>query len=100
LVPASTTFYNLTKVVTAADTLTFQAGSTQTVGGTLTLEGGSAASLLALRSSKKGSAWDLDPLGATVVSFADVQDGVVLGKKPITATGSHNSGHDTGWTFA
>ncbi len=99
-ISGNTTFYNLTKIVTAADTLTFQAGSTQTIGGTLTLQGASATSRLALRSSKTGSAWDLNPLGTTVASFVDVEDGTVLGKKPITATGSHNSGHDTGWTFS
>lgn len=100
-VSGNTTFYNLTKIATAADTLTFQAGSTQTVGGTLTLQGaGSGTSLLKLRSSRTGTAWGLNPLGTTVVSLVDVQDGVVQGKAPITAKGSHNSGHDTGWTFA
>ncbi len=96
----STTFFNLTKTVTAADTLTFQAGSTQTIGGTLTLKGASATKLLSLRSSTPGSTWNIFPMGTTAVSFVDVADSVNGGKKTITATGSHNSGDDTGWKFA
>ena len=46
----NTTFFNLTKAVSRADTLTFQAGSTQTVAGTLTLRG-VAGGLLKLRSA-------------------------------------------------
>jgi hypothetical protein len=93
----SSTFYNLTKVAGAADTLTFQAGSTQTVTGNLTLRGNSG-SLLALRSSVPGSVWDIDPLGLSMLSFLNVHDSVNLGK-PILAARSVNSGHNTGWTF-
>ena len=96
-VSGNNTFFNLSKTVTTADTLTFQAGSTQTVAGTLTLEG-TAGKLLALRSSKPGTAWDLDPLSAALLSFVDVQDGDDIGKM-IAASHSHNSGHNVGWKF-
>ena len=98
-ISGNTSFFNLTKSVTAADTLTFQAGSTQTIGGTLTLKGASATKLLALRSSTAGSTWSIVP-NAAVVTFVDAEDSVNPGKKPITATHSHNSGDDTGWKFA
>lgn len=100
VVSGNTTFFTLEKTVTAADTLTFQAGSTQTIDGTLILHGASATKLLALRSSTTGSTWSIVPLGAVSVSFVDVEDSVNGGKKAITATHSHNSGDDTGWTFA
>jgi len=50
----------LTKSVAAADTLTFQAGSTTTVQGTVTLQG-AAGQLLRLRSSVAGTALELYP---------------------------------------
>ncbi len=99
-ISGNATFFNLRKTVTAADTLTFAAGSTQTIDGTLVLKGASPTKLLALRSSMPGSTWDIAPMGNAAVSFVDVMDSVGSGKKKITATHSHNSGNDTGWTFA
>jgi hypothetical protein len=90
---------NLTKTATVADTLTFEAGTTQTIAGALTLQG-VAGKRLSLRSSAAGSAWSIPPEGATSVSFVDVAESDNLGKKPIRAIGSHNSGDDTGWRFA
>ncbi len=98
-VNGSTTFHNLTKTTTTADTLTFQAGATETITGTLTLEGNSGHPL-ALRSSTPGKTWDLDPLSTVTALYLDVQDGVNVGKKVITASHAHNSGDDTGWKFA
>jgi hypothetical protein len=69
----STTFYNLIKTVTAADTLYFEAGSTQTVLNNLTLQG-AANQLLSLRSTVNGSYWYIDPQGTRNISFADVKD--------------------------
>jgi hypothetical protein len=96
----NTAFFNLTKTAAAADTLTFQAGSTQTIGGLLTLKGAAAGKRLALRSSMAGSTWTIVPTATAAVSFVDVADSVNLGRKPVGATGSHNSGDDTGWRFA
>jgi hypothetical protein len=99
-VSGSTTFFNLTKTVTSADTLTFAAGSTQTIGGTLTLKG-TTGHLLVLRSSVPGTPWNIDPLGTIAASFLDVQDSdnTAGPTKKITATNSHNSGNNTNWLF-
>jgi sugar lactone lactonase YvrE len=74
----STNFSNLTKTATAADTLTFQAFSSQYVAGMLVLEGTPNAPL-ALRSSIPGVPWELQPPTGGV-SLADllVQDSVDL----------------------
>jgi hypothetical protein len=85
-------------VVSAADTLTFEAGTTQTVGGKLTLRG-AAGRLLSLRSSAPGTQWGLGPLGAPLLAFVDVQD-AHNGAVPLRAIGSLDSGNNTGWTFA
>jgi hypothetical protein len=98
-ITGSTTFFNLAKTVTAADTLTFAAGSTQTIGGTLTLKG-AANKLLSLRSSTIGTQWNIVPMGMATISFVDIEDSVALAKKPVTATRSHNSGDNNGWKFA
>ena len=98
-ITGSTTFHNLTKTVKTADTLTFQAGATDTITGLLTLEG-IAHHLLALRSSEAGTQFDLDPLSAALASFVDVQDSANLGRRTITASHSHNSGDNQGWKFA
>jgi hypothetical protein len=73
-----TTFFNLTKFAVAADTMTFQAGSTQTVAGKLTLEGASLKRLLSLRASVAGSQWRIDPRDAAFLQFLDVQDSDAL----------------------
>ena len=94
----ATTFFNLAKAVTAADTLTFEAGATQTVAGKLTLRG-AAGRLLALRSTASGSRWVIDHRGATDVRFVDVQDGESVGPAALSAAGSRDSGNNAGWLF-
>jgi hypothetical protein len=79
-------------------TLTFQAGSIQTIQGSLTLKG-SAMKLLQLRSSQQGTAWDIDPLGTALLSFVDVKDCLNLSSTTISATSSHNSGNNTRVNF-
>jgi hypothetical protein len=69
----TTTFYNFIKTVTSADTLYFEAGSTQTVLNNLTLQG-AANQLLSLRSTVNGSYWYIDPQGTRNISFADIKD--------------------------
>ena len=96
----STTFKNLSKSVSAADTLTFQAGSTTTVTGTLTLTGQSGE-LLSLRSSSPGTQWQIDPTGTRVISYVDVQDSNNINDTEIDASsGCVDSGHNTNWSFA
>jgi len=98
-VSGSTTFFSLTKVVDQSDTLTFQAGSTQTVLGLLTLEG-VAGGLLLLRSSIPGKQWKLTP-STSQVAFVNVEDGRDGSTTPITAAHSVGTGKDnTGWVFA
>jgi hypothetical protein len=72
----STTFYNLIKTVTSADTLYFEAGYIQTIINNLTLQG-SDGNLLSLRSTKDGQPspeWYIDPQGTRNISFADIKD--------------------------
>ena len=96
----STTFNHLTKTVTAADTLTFTAGSTQTVTGTLTLQG-AAGQLLSLRSSSTGTQWNIDPQGTRTLSYLDVQDSSNVNALNIDARGANvtDSGNNLGWVF-
>jgi len=74
-ISGSTGFHNLTKTVSSADTLTFAAGTTQTITGTVTLNGASGQ-LLSLRSGTPGTRWNLNlAAGATkAISYVDVQD--------------------------
>ncbi|MBI3088306.1 MAG: filamentous hemagglutinin N-terminal domain-containing protein [Candidatus Omnitrophica bacterium] len=98
----STTFYELIKTVTAADTLTFQAGTTQTITGanTLTLKG-TAGALLSLRSSSPGTAWSIDPRGSRSVEYLDVQDSTNVNATQIDClTGCVDSGRNSGWRFS
>jgi hypothetical protein len=66
----STTFYNLSRLY--ASTLSFEAGTTQTIEGTLTLTG-APGDLLHLRSTGSGR-WKIDPQGARIIDYVDVQD--------------------------
>jgi len=97
-VNGNTTFENLTKVAGAADTLTFQAGTTQTVKGALTLEGASAEALLALVSSKAGEAWNLAGAGTRSAQWLSVKDSNNTGTK-VEAVESVDAGGNTGWSF-
>lgn len=99
-ISGATTFAHLTKTVTAARTLTFPAGGTQTVTGTLTLQGASGA-LLSLRSSTSGTQWKVDPQGTRSIEYLDVQDSNNTNATKIETSGFHvtNSGNNTGWAF-
>ena len=103
-ISGSTTFYNLTKSVAAADTLTFQASQTTTIatGGTVTLNGASGQ-LLSLVSDNPGTRWNFTVnAGATkVISYVDVQDSDASGsdstQKKIDPSSSINSGNNVDW---
>jgi hypothetical protein len=92
------TFSNLSKTLTAPDTLTFAAGSTQTITSTLTLQG-TTGNLLALRSSTPGTPWQINPLGARHIASVDVQDSDNINSTAVSATASHNAGNNTNWVF-
>jgi hypothetical protein len=98
-IAGSTTFNNLSKVVGAADTLTFNAGDTQTVQGALKLKGKDAGNLLSLVSTSPGTPWLIDRGGTAEASFVAVSDSTNVGI-PITATESVNGGGNTGWIIS
>jgi len=93
----STSFWNLTKTVASADTLTLAAGTTQTVEGTLTLNG-AASNLLSLRSTVNGQQFNVNPQGTRTVSYLDVQDSNNTNATLLAcATGCQTSGNNTNW---
>ncbi len=101
-ISGSTTFNNLTKTVTTARTLTFDASSTTTIIGTATLQGASGQ-LLSLRSSTPGTRWNftLNAGAAKTISYVDVQDSDASGSdtalKPINPSNSSTSGNNLQW---
>lgn len=96
----STIFYNLTKTVTAAQTLLFAAGTTQTVTNTLTLQG-AEDNLLSLRSTNVGSQWNIDPQGTRTLAYLDVKDSNNINETEIDGPALEltNSGNNTNWGF-
>jgi len=68
-----TTFYDLSKIVVATATLTFEAEKTTTVANALTLQG-AAGQLLLLRSGTDGTQWKIDPQGTRTIGYLDVKD--------------------------
>lgn len=98
-ITGSTTFNNLSKVVGTADTLTFNAGDTQTVQGALKLKGKDAGNRLSLVSTSPGTQWLIDRKGTAEVSFVAVSDSTNVGT-PISAAESVNGGGNTGWAIS
>lgn len=68
-------FYNLTKEVTFAQTLTMPAGGNISVGGLLTLKGASYNAPLSVVSSSSGSLWNIAKNGTASVLYAYIKDG-------------------------
>jgi hypothetical protein len=101
-ISGSTTFNNLTKTAAATDTLTFEAGFTETIVGTVTLTG-AGGNLLNLRSSIEDTPWNFTVnAGATKdISYVDVKDSDASGsdatQKPINPTYSVDSGNCIDW---
>jgi hypothetical protein len=96
----SSTFYNFVKTVVSAATLTFEAGSTQTVNGTLTLQG-AVGQLLSLVSSVTNSVWHINPISSRVVSYLSVKDSTNDDATEIDCTSNcTDAGNNTRWLFA
>ncbi|RJQ49682.1 MAG: DUF2341 domain-containing protein [Nitrospiraceae bacterium] len=94
----NTTFYKLIKIVTSADTLYFEAGSTQTISNTLTLQG-TNGNLLLLRSTSDGYYWYINPLGSRNVSFVNIKDMYNKNVVHIPVTDSIDSGNNNKVSF-
>ena len=98
----ATSFYNLTKNITSADTLTFSTGSANrtTITNTLNLSNENEV-LLSLRSSTSGTQWEIDPQGTRTINYLDVKDSNNVGATNINAVGQHctDSGNNTKWSF-
>lgn len=83
-ISGSTTFYNLTKTVTLAYTLTFDNTATQTIIGTMTLKG-SAGQLLSLGSDVIDQQWEINPQGTRDILYLDVKDSHNINPTPIAS---------------
>ena len=94
----STTFNDLTKFGGSGDSLTFQAGATQTVEGALVLQGEGPEDLLALVSSKSGEAWNLAGTGSRTAKWLSVKDSNNTGTE-VAAVESLDKGGNSGWSF-
>jgi hypothetical protein len=95
----STAFYNLSKTVSSADTLTFAAGDTQTVAGALSLRG-AAGALLSLRSDTPGSRWYIVPQPGYALEYLSVKDSQNLGAVVAECyLGCSDAGNNDNWRF-
>ena len=94
----NTTFYNLIKTVISADTLYFQAGSTQTILNSLTFQGASG-NLLAVRCTQNGQYWYINPQGTRNISFVNIKDLYNISFTSIVTTNSVDSGNNANVSF-
>jgi len=99
-ITGSNTFFILAKLASVLDTLTFAAGSTQTIaqGGSANLVG-DYQKLLALSSSSPGTKWNLTINGSSSINYVSVTDSDASGGNIINATNSTNNGNNTNWDF-
>ncbi|MBI5050481.1 MAG: hypothetical protein HZC11_06365 [Nitrospirae bacterium] len=97
-ISGSTTFYNLFKVATSADTLYFQSSSTQKILNSLILNGADGG-LLSLRGTSQGGYWYLDAQGTRSIVFADIMDLYNINSTKIITAYSVNSGNNINISF-
>ena len=105
-VNGSTTFYNLTKSIVAADTLTFQAGQTTSIasGGIATLNG-SSGQLLSLVSNTAGTHWHFNLANGAFrsIDYISVVDADAAGSdathKPVNPTNATDGGNNIDWFY-
>ncbi len=98
----ATNFYDLTKNVTSADTLTFTNGSANktTIAHTLDLQGQSGK-LLSLRSDSDDDQWEINPQGTRTIGYLDVKDSNNTNVNAINAVGDNctDSNNNSNWVF-
>ncbi len=97
-ITGNTTFNNLKYAPYVDPTLSFAAGSTQTVLGTLTLKG-QVGEFLILNSSNSGNTWNIDLQGSSDVEFVKVSDSTVTTNNITVGCDSVDDGNNTGWIF-
>ncbi|MFA7244068.1 MAG: hypothetical protein WC080_02170 [Patescibacteria group bacterium] len=96
LIEGDTTFNNLT-AATAGKTLSFSAGSTQTISGTWTVTGTSGSHVVLKRSGGSGG-WNINPATATI-SYATISNSTNSGAS-FCATYSTDGGSNTDWNIS
>jgi hypothetical protein len=95
---SSNTFYNLTKSVSTARTLTFGQRSTTTITNTATLNG-AASNLLTLASSTGGTQFNINPSATRNFSYLSVSDSNNTNATAIAYSSTINYGDNlTNWT--
>ncbi len=103
-ISGTTAFYNLTKSVISADTLTFQSSKTTTItnGGTVTFNG-TPGQLLTLASSSNSTNWNFVVTAGAIkiIDYINVSRSDASGSysthKPILPTNSNNGGNNIEW---
>jgi hypothetical protein len=93
------TFANLAANTATGKTLTFAAGSTQTITGVLRLTG-APGNRLRIRSSVNGAEAFIDLLGGQAVASVDVKDNHAVGAPIVLGTDSVLGGNTPGWQLA
>ena len=103
----STTFYNFSKINTAAATLTFDATGTQNFANSLTMQGNGPTNLLSILSTNPGTQAriNLGQSGLQSINYVNVQDSNA-GVPPVNQTlvsrvysAGSPSQHNTNWNF-
>lgn len=103
VITGNNSFSNITSTYTAtgAATISFTAGTTQTVG--QFTASGTSGKLLTLNSATPGSTFTLsDASGYNSVSYCDIKDSIATGGAgwiAYTTNGNVNSGNNSGWDF-
>ncbi len=97
-ITGDTTFYDFTKSVSSADTLTLASSSTTTITNDLVLNGAAGARLTVAASTS--TAANLDMNGTATVSYLIVTNNTTAGSvTPSCLVGCSSGGGNTGWIF-
>jgi len=96
----TTTFYQFSKTVASAATLTFDSSGTQKFTNSLTMKG-AASNLLSIRSTTSGTQANiaLSSGGLQVLNYLDVKDSNASGGIQLNDNNGVNSGNNTNWNF-
>ncbi|OGH24472.1 MAG: hypothetical protein A3B47_01545 [Candidatus Levybacteria bacterium RIFCSPLOWO2_01_FULL_39_24] len=98
-IAGSTAFFNLNLTSTSARTVTFTAGTTQTVANQFIAKGVSSGSRITMGSSSVGTQWNLSVSGPEDVKWANIRDSNACGGRALIANDSTNTANNTCWSF-